>query len=137
MSDEMLEAVAENGGIVMVNFGGAFIDPRKATTWRIVKDLILHCGPSRVALDLLLDQIDHMVQVAGIDHVGLGSDFDGTLFLPEGASDVSGFPNITSGLLDRGYSEGDIRKILGGNVLRVLEQVEAVAHQVAALPTSR
>jgi membrane dipeptidase len=127
MSDEMLEAVAQDGGIVMVNFGGTFIDPRKATTWRIIKDAILHWGPSQVPLDLLLDHIDHVVRVAGIDHVGLGSDFDGTIFLPEGASDVSGFPNVTSGLLDRGYSEVDIRKILGENALRVLEQAEAVA----------
>jgi membrane dipeptidase len=123
----MLEAVAQNGGVVMVNFGGTFIDPRKATRWRIVKDLILHCGPSRVALELLLDHIDHVVRVAGIDHVGLGSDFDGTVFLPEDASDVSGFPNVTSGLLERGYSEVDIRRILGENALRVLEEAEAVA----------
>jgi membrane dipeptidase len=75
----------------------------------------------------LLDHIDHVVRVAGIDHVGLGSDFDGTLFLPEGASDVSGFPNVTSGLLDRGYSEVDIRMILGQNALRVLEKAEAAA----------
>jgi membrane dipeptidase len=127
LSDEMLEAVSRNGGIVMVNFGGTFIDPRKATRWRIIKDLILHCGPSRVGLDLLLDHIDHVVRVAGIDHVGLGSDFDGTIFLPEGASDVSGFPNVTSGLLDRGYSEVDVRKVLGENVLRVLEEAETLA----------
>ena len=127
MSDEMLEAVARNGGIVMVNFGGTFIDPRKANKWRIIRDMVLHWGPSQVSLDLLLDHIDHVVGVAGIDHVGLGSDFDGTLFLPEGASDVSGFPNVTSGLLDRGYSAGDIEKILGENALRVLEQAEAVA----------
>jgi len=127
LSDEMLKAVAHNGGIVMVTFGGTFIDPRKATTWGIIKDVILHCGPSRVALDLLLDHIDHVVRVAGIDHVGLGSDFDGTIFLPEDATDVSGFPGVTSGLLDRGYSEVDIRRILGENALRVLEEAEAVA----------
>jgi membrane dipeptidase len=75
----------------------------------------------------LLDHIDHVVRLAGIDHVGLGSDFDGTIFLPEGASDVSGFPNVTSGLLERGYSEVDIRRILGENALRVLERADAVA----------
>ncbi len=126
LSDEMLEAVAQNGGVVMVNFGGTFIDPRKASKWRIVRDMVLHCGPSPVPLDLLLDHIDHVVRVAGIDHVGLGSDFDGTLLLPEGASDVSGFPNVTAGLLERGYSQTDILKILGENALRVLEQAEAV-----------
>jgi membrane dipeptidase len=126
LSDEMLEAVAQNGGVVMVNFGGTFIDPRKASKWRIIRDLILHWGPSPVSLDLLLDHIDHVIRVAGIDHVGLGSDFDGTLLLPEGASDVSGFPNVTAGLLERGYSQTEIRKILGENALRVLEQAEAV-----------
>jgi membrane dipeptidase len=127
MSDEMLEAVARNGGIVMVNFGGSFIDARKVTTWRAIKDVVLHLGPSRVSLDLLLDHIDHVVGVAGIDHVGLGSDFDGTLFLPEEACDVSGFPNVTAGLMDRGYSEAEIRKVLGQNALRVLEKAEVLA----------
>jgi membrane dipeptidase len=127
MDDEMLRAVGGNGGIVMVNFGGHFIDPKKATRWRLIKDAVLHWGPSPVALDLLLDHIDHVVDVAGIDHVGLGSDFDGTLFLPDGVSDVSGVPRVTAGLLERGYSEADVRKILGENVLRVLEQAEASA----------
>jgi membrane dipeptidase len=131
LSDEMLEAVAQNGGVVMVNFGGTFIDPRKANKWRIIRDMVLHWGPSPVSLDLLLDHIDHVVRVAGIDHVGLGSDFDGTLFLPEGARDVAGFPNVTAGLLERGYSEADIQKILGENALRVLEQAEAVEQQPA------
>jgi len=127
MDDEMLRAIATNGGIVMVNFGGHFIDPRKATRWRIIKDTVFHWGPSPVARDLLLDHFDHVVEVAGIDHVGLGSDFDGTLFLPDGVSDVSGFPDVTAGLLERGYSEADVRKILGENALRVLEQAEASA----------
>jgi membrane dipeptidase len=127
MDDDMLRAVGSNGGIVMVNFGGHFIDPGKATRWRLIKDAILHWGPSPVALDLLLDHIGHVVDVTGIDHVGLGSDFDGTLFLPDGASDVSGFPRVTAGLLERGYSEAEVRKILGENALRVLEQAEALA----------
>jgi membrane dipeptidase len=75
----------------------------------------------------LLDHIDHAVAVAGADHVGLGSDFDGTLLLPDGVGDVSGFPNVTAGLLKRGHSVADIRKILGENVLRVLERAEAAA----------
>jgi membrane dipeptidase len=80
-----------------------------------------------VSLARLLDHIDHVAQVAGIDHVGLGSDFDGTLFLPEGARDVAGFPNITAGLLARGHSEADIRKILGENLLRAMQAAEAAA----------
>jgi membrane dipeptidase len=123
----MLRAVGANGGVVMVNFGGTFIDPAKAGSWRAARDLLLHLGPSPVPLDRLLDHIDHVARIAGIDHVGLGSDFDGTLFLPEGARDVAGFPNITAGLLARGYPEDAVRKILGGNLLRVLAQAEAVA----------
>jgi membrane dipeptidase len=127
MSDEMLRAVGMNGGVVMINFGGSFIDPRKAGYGKAALDMLRHLGPSPVPLARLLDQIDHVARVAGIDHVGLGSDFDGTLFMPEGARDVAGFPNITAGLLDRGFSEDQIRKILGQNLLRVFAQAEAVA----------
>lgn len=137
LSDEMLHAIADNAGIVMINFGGSFVDPRKANRWRAAGDIVTHLGPSPVPLDLLLDHIDYAVAVAGVDHVGLGSDFDGTLFLPEGASDVSDFPNITAGLLARGYSTTDIRKILGENILRVIDQAEATSQSLARRPTSR
>ncbi len=121
MSDEMLVAVAKNGGVVMVNFGGAFIDPRKAGTGRVLWDALLHLGPSPVPLARLLDQFEHVARVAGEDHVGLGSDFDGTLFLPEGAGDVTGFSNLSAGLAARGWSDDAIRKLLGENTLRVLD----------------
>jgi len=127
MSDDMLRAVGEKGGVVMVNFGGNFIDPRKASYWKIASDVVTHFGPSSVPLEMLIDHIAHVARVAGMDHVGLGSDFDGTLFMPEGLRDVSGFPNVTAALVERGFSEADIHKILGGNALRVLEQVEAAA----------
>ena len=78
-----------------------------------------------------MDHIDHVVQVAGIDHVGLGSDFDGVPFLPEQLKDVSDLPNITIELMLRGYNEEDIRKILGGNILRVIAEVEAVSIRLA------
>jgi membrane dipeptidase len=129
MSDEMLEAVRANGGIVMINFGGTFIDPAKAGYGRTALDMLLHLGPSRVPLSRLLDQIEHVATVAGIDHVGLGSDFDGTLFMPDGVRDVAGFPNITAGLLERGYSEEQVRKILGENFLRVFAAAEAAAER--------
>jgi membrane dipeptidase len=129
LSDEMLSAVGENGGVVMVNFGGTFIDPRKAGYGKAAFDMLRHLGPSPVPLARLLDQIDHVAQVAGVDHVGLGSDFDGTLFMPEGVRDVAGFPNITAGLLERGFSEDQVRKILGENLLRVFERAEAVAER--------
>ena len=74
----------------------------------------------------LIDHIDHMVKVAGVDHVGLGSDFDGAT-MPIGMEDVSKLPKITDALLKKGYSDADIEKILGGNILRVMEGVERAA----------
>jgi membrane dipeptidase len=120
MSDEMLRAVAKNGGVVMVNFGAIFLDPRKAGMGPTAWDILAHFGPSPTPLALVLDHLEHVAQVAGIDHVGLGSDFDGVPFLPEGLSDVSGFPAITAGLVARGWPEADVRKLLGENTLRVL-----------------
>ena len=87
---------------------------------------------ARTTLGLLLviyvvNHIDHIVKVAGIDHVGLGGDYDGVSMLPEGMGDVSSYPLITQELLNRGYSEKDIHKILGGNTLRALRAAEKVA----------
>jgi membrane dipeptidase len=132
LSDEMLRAVARNGGLVMVNFGGNFLDARKAGNGRIALDVLRHLGPSPVPLDLALDHLEHVARVAGADHVGIGSDFDGTIFLPEGLSDVSGFPNVTRGLAARGWPEESIRKLLGENLLRVMAEAEAVARSGAA-----
>lgn len=132
MSDEMLQAVGTNGGVVMVNFGGNFIDPRKVGIASILWDAFLHAGPSPVPLSLLLDQLEHVARVAGVDHVGLGSDFDGTLFLPEGANDVAGFPQISAGLMQRGWSPAELRKLLGENLLRALEAAESATAPEAA-----
>ncbi|MDX6383923.1 MAG: rane dipeptidase, partial [Blastocatellia bacterium] len=82
-------------------------------------------------LSKLIDHIDHIVKVAGVDHVGLGPDFDGANDFPEGARDVSMYPNITFELLKRGYTEPQIRKILGENFLRVLSQAELVARRTS------
>jgi len=83
----------------------------------------IHALP-RPPLSVLLDHIDHIVQVAGVDHVGLGSDFDGVDgLLPADMLDVTYLPNIAQGLIDRGYTDTDITKILGGNMLRVIEIV--------------
>jgi len=125
MDDAMLRAVATNGGVVMINFGGAFIDPSFVPRWRAALRWIATWGGARPPLSLLADHVEHVVEVAGIDHVGLGSDFDGTLFMPEGVEDVAGFPNLTAELLRRGHDEEAIGKILGGNALRVLSEVEA------------
>ncbi len=127
LSDEMLRAVAANGGVVMINFFVQYLDARKTTPWKMAVDWVVHLGGSETSVASVADHIDHVVQVAGIDHVGLGSDFDGTPFLPSGLRDVGDFPNITLELVRRGYTEGEIRKILGENVLRVLSRAEEFA----------
>jgi membrane dipeptidase len=130
MSDEMLRAVARNGGVVMVNFQDVFIDPAKTPPWRAVTHAVRQLGWSDTPLAILIDHIDHIAGVAGVDHVGLGSDFAGTFLMPQGIKDVSGFPNITFELIKRGYSEADIRKILGENVLRVMSEVESMSRSL-------
>lgn len=127
MSDDMLRAMGRNGGVVMINFSENFIDPDKAGIWPSVRHWVSNVGWKDTPFELLVDHIEHVVRVAGVDHVGLGSDFDGTLFLPERMKDVSQFPNITIELLRRGHSEEDIRKILGENALRVFLDVESAA----------
>jgi membrane dipeptidase len=84
----------------------------------------------RPPLSVLIDHIDHIAKVAGVDHVGLGSDFDGVSCLPEGIESVADLPKITKALAERGYKEQDLKKFLGGNLLRVFGEVEKVAHQL-------
>jgi membrane dipeptidase len=151
--DELLKRIAQNGGVVMVNFYPAFLD-EKVRAAGLERDQRLK--PQRDALraqlagdekrleeelqklnaanpipnttlSMLVDHIDHIAKVAGVDHVGLGSDFDGVPNLPEGIRDVADLPNITYELLRRGYSERDVLKILGGNFMRAFEEVERVA----------
>jgi membrane dipeptidase len=106
MSDEMLRALARNRGVIMINYHAPFL------------------ASGGVIWEKIVDHIDHAVKVAGINHVGLGSDFDGGT-MPKGMEDVSKVPKITEALVNRGYSDADILKILGGNVLRVMEEAEA------------
>jgi membrane dipeptidase len=92
---------------------------------------------SRPPLKSLIDHIDHIAKVAGIDHVGLGSDFDGVSgATPQGMDSAADLPNITQALLDRGYSADDIKKILGGNLMRVFREVEHVSHEMQAQAAS-
>lgn len=105
LTDDMIRALAKHSGVMGMNFAPAFVDKEKATVKRLV------------------DHIDHIVDLVGVDHVGLGSDFDGISSTPEGLEDVSKMPNITRELVKRGYSDQDIVKILGGNHLRVFEEV--------------
>jgi membrane dipeptidase len=147
--DDVLKLTAENGGVVMVNFFSAFIVPESAE--RDVKRMAYrreldktvtdqgeidqamkrwdaqHGRGGRGTVHTLVDHIDHIVNVAGIDHVGIGSDYDGVTMLPEQLEDVSAYPYLTQALLDRGYTAEDIRKINGGNMLRVMRAVEGKA----------
>jgi membrane dipeptidase len=150
--------VAENGGVVMITFGSSFLrseyqeqdDPiREKMTAHIdsmgwgddsreallYEEQVRRENPIGTVSDVA-DHIDHAVEVAGIDHVGLGSDFDGVFALPEGLQDPSGYPNLVAELLDRGYSEDEIKQILGGNAMRVWEDVEATAERLQNDPSS-
>ena len=154
MSDDMIKALADNGGVIQINFGSAFIAQeardygnRRGDAYRAFleeagaeasdelnaqfrEQFEAENGPYPYAtLAQTLDHFDHVVELTGsVDHVGVGSDYDGVGdSLPIGLKDVSTYPNLIEGLLDRGYSEDDIRKILGGNLLRVWRQVEAAA----------
>jgi membrane dipeptidase len=152
--DDLLRRIAANGGVIQVNFYSLFVDaatvtPQNDERNRLHKaqqdalDKKYKDDPERLAeesdkldasmplpplpISKLIDHIDYIVKVAGIDHVGLGADFDGAVDMPEGAKDVSMLPNITYELLKRGYSERDIRKILGENFLRVFAEAERVS----------
>ena len=155
--DDLLRRIAKNGGVIQVNFYSLFVDQKTVAPQADERDQRLKAqqaalnekykdDPERLSeegdkleaanplpplpLSKLIDHIDHIVKVAGIDHVGLGADFDGANDFPEGARDVSMLPNITYELLKRGYSEQDIRKILGENFLRVFARAEQVAQKM-------
>jgi len=139
MTDAMLKAVAANGGAVCVNFGSAFLDDafhtaegavwakkRSGPPWETWKEIRADARAIQppVPLARLLDHIQHVAKVGGVDHTCLGSDFDGVPVTPVGMEDASKLPEITAGLRARGLSPADVEKILGGNVLRVLEANE-------------
>jgi membrane dipeptidase len=105
MTDEMIKSLANNGGVMGVNFAPSFVHPIHAT------------------LEGVVDHIDHIVKLVGPDHVGLGSDFDGIPSTPTGLEDVSKIPDITKELVKRGYPNDYIAKILGGNHLRLIKDV--------------
>ena len=154
--DDLLKRIAKNGGVVQVNFYGVFVDEKTVAPQSAERDKRLKSqqdaidekykdDPERRAeesdkleaanplpplpISKLIDHIDHIVKVAGIDHVGIGADFDGANDMPQGAQDVSMLPNITYELLKRGYTERDIRKVLGENLLRVMAEAERVARR--------
>lgn len=153
MDDEMIKRLADEGGVIQINFGSGFISkeamdysaPRQEAAMKfmaenpgmtyadLAKEFLPqfeaeHGGFPYASIDDVLDHFDHVVNLVGVDHVGIGSDYDGVGdTLPTGLKDVSAYPNLIEGLLNRGYSEADIRKVLGENLLRVWSEVEANA----------
>jgi len=147
MTDDMLRALANNGGVVGVNFAASFLNQQDADELKktVSSENALEPTLTGAALDEFAAKeyfeskralavghatsedaaecINHVVKVAGIDHVGVGSDFDGITLVPRGLEDVSKVPNLMAALLKRGYSEGEIKKIMGGNFLRVIREV--------------
>lgn len=147
VTDDMLRALAKNGGVVGINFGEGFVNPKDAEMLKravnnisykvpdlvgkalddyAAEELKRDMAPQKVAatIDDVVAQIDHAVKVAGIDHVGIGSDFDGISGPPNGLEDISKMPYLVAALLKKGYSDDDVKKIMGGNTLRVIRAVE-------------
>jgi len=129
----MIVAMAKKGGVIQINFYSAFLSQKSADADQLTK------SPAASAPRILLPpatledvvaHINHAVKIAGIDAVGIGSDFDGIHSVPNGLEDVSKFPNLTRALLEEGYSHSDIRKIYGGNTLRLMRAVEQVAREL-------
>ena len=156
--DDLLRRIAKNGGVINVNFYSVFVDTTTFSPRSDARDAELKAqqdalnlkykdDPERAAeetskleashqlpplpISKLIDHFEHVIKIAGIDHVGIGADFDGANDMPEGARDVSMLPNITYELLKRGYSERDIRKVLGENLLRVMAGAERVSRQMS------
>jgi membrane dipeptidase len=158
LSDDMLRALAKNGGVVMINFYSGYIDaslveplrqlfvgfaPRFAALreqyaddpvgrMRAMRELFRGALVPRADLSVLLDHFDHAIEVAGPDHVGLGADWDGVPSMPRGMEDVSHLPALTRGLLERGHAPEVVRKVLGENLLRVLGEVERASRGEAS-----
>ncbi len=163
MSDDMIKALAAKGGVIQINYEKSFIDQAyKDASDKLSGGVVAQfdqlkkaCGDDQeclgrrmaeqekqataegklphVSWERIIEHIDHAVKLVGADHVGLGSDFDGAT-MPDGLEDCSKLPKITEALLRKGYSEDDIRKILGGNTLRVMEQVERVSREMQSQP---
>lgn len=159
MTDDMLLALARNGGVAQVNFNCGFISddynakskifedahptevarakelwqrPRTPQTKTELEKLTVmkEAAVPRPPLSALIDHFDHMIKIAGVEHVGIGSDFDGVECLPKGIDGVQDLPKITAELSRRGYSAADLHKILGGNLIRVFTAVERISHQM-------
>ena len=156
MTDEMIRALAKNGGVMQINFHEGFLDPAWRDAWNKVKDEANRAEEKlneqykndpgelarvarrmqadfltrlpRVPLTRIADHIDHVKKLVGVDYIGIGSDFDGAR-MPDGMDGVDKLPALTAELLRRGYTENELEKILGGNLLRVMQQVEKTARR--------
>jgi len=161
MSDDMIRALAAKGGVIQINYHVSFLDQgfldatralgkqvsvqdqaiekkcgedeacKVKESGRLDRELMASGKAPRVEWTKIIDHIDHVVKLVGVDHVGLGSDFDGAT-MPFGMDDVSMLPKITDALLKKGYAEKDIEKILGGNTLRVMEEAERVSREMGS-----
>ena len=159
LSDDMIRALAKKGGVIQINYNTGFLSQEYASARRAVSDELRakddaarkRYGENEAAMireqernrreltsagklpkvswEKIVEHIDHVVKLVGADHVGLGSDFDGAA-MPVGMEDCSKLPRITEALLRKGYSESDIKKILGGNILRVMEEAERVSREM-------
>ena len=151
VNDDMLKALAKKGGVIQINFGSSFVSEAPGLYFDQMKDYLnnqvldIENAPKEdidnareefmnnnpfpyASVSIVADHIDRVVNLVGVDHVGLGSDFDGVGdSLPEGLKDVSMYPNLINELLTRGYNKEDLKKILSGNLLRVWKQVESYA----------
>jgi len=155
MNDDMIKRLAENEGVIQINFGSTFVDAESREKSDKVRDHIgkwmaennltyqdsaaqayiesyMKDNPAFSTVKKVADHIDHVVQLVGVDHVAFGSDFDGVGdTLPTGLKDASDYPNLIAELLERGYSEKDIEKICYGNVFRVWNEVQKVAQELS------
>jgi len=156
ISDELIKQIGANGGVVQINFGSTFVSPvsrayqekmdaardafmqaqqiaerSDSRVYAFIADYKKKAPFAYATLDDVLNNFDHVVELAGIDHVGIGSDYDGVGdSLPTNLKDVASYPNLIRGLLERGYTEPDIKKIMFENTLRVWRQVESVASSI-------
>jgi membrane dipeptidase len=128
MTDDMVRALGAKGGVVMINYSVGFLsNERNEAEQKHVPEAEL----PRVSWEKIVEHIDHAVKLVGAAHVGLGSDFDGTA-VPDGMEDASKLPKITAALLAKGYSEQDVKNILGENILQLLDRVDAVGRELRA-----
>jgi membrane dipeptidase len=151
--DEILTRLKNNGGVVMVTFVAGFIDPAVAKVQvpamaeakrrsegksieeseKIVEEVMSRVQAPKVTIAKVAEHIEHIRKVAGVEHIGIGADYDGNTLWPEGLSDVSTYPNLFAELIRRGWSDHDLKLLAGENVLRALARAEAVSKEMSAI----